>query len=104
MFSKAKKALGLLLVGILLSACAVTLKQSALHIKRDWQEIRERAIIAYAEGKLDQVTVIEFVLIDEAFQQAYVELVDKILADGDVSEDEIAYLQRLIEAWKDRIP
>jgi len=104
MFSKVKKALGLLLVGILLSACAVTLKQSALHIKRDWQEIRERAIIAYAEGKLDQVTVIEFVLIDEAFQQAYVELVDKILADGDVSEDEIAYLQRLIEAWKDRIP
>ena len=104
MYSKIKKTLGLLLVGIVLSACAVTLKQSALHIKRDWQEIRERAVIAYSEGKLDQTTIFEFVLTDEAFQQAYVELVDKILADGDVSEDEIKYLQGLITAWKSRIP
>ena len=104
MYSKIKKALGLLVVGILLGSCAVTVKQSALHIKRDWQEIRERAIVAYSEGKLDGTTVLEFVLTDESFQQKYGELVDKILADGDVSEDEIAYLQRLIEAWKDRIP
>ena len=104
MYNKIRKTLGLLLIGITLSACAVTLKQSALHIKRDWQEIRERAVIAYNEGKLDQTTVIEFVLTDDTFQQAYVELVDKILADGDVSEDEIRYLQNLITAWKSRIP
>ena len=104
MYSKIKKMLGLLLIGVVLSACAVTLKQSALHIKRDWKEIRTLVIIAYNEGVLDYETAIEFVQVDEAFQVAYADLIDKILADNDVSEDEIRYLQNLITAWKSRIP
>mgnify|MGYP001591220061 CR=1 FL=1 len=104
MYSKTKKVVGLLLVGIMLSACAVTLKQSALHMKRDWLEIREKVIVAYNEGKLDAFTALEFINVDEAFQVTYSGLVDKILSDGDVSEDEIAYLQGLITAWRDKIP
>lgn len=103
--TKHTKKLGVLLASvILLSSCAVTLKQTTLHMKRDWLEIRQKVIVAYNEGKLDAETALEFINVDEAFQVTYSKLVDKILSDGDVSEDEIAYLQGLITAWRDKIP
>lgn len=99
-----KKLTLTLSIMLLLVGCSITLKQQTLHLKRDWLEIRERAVVAYNQGKLNNIVVNEFVLSDEAFRLAYSNLVDKVLADGDVSEDEIRYLQNLIEAWKDKIP
>lgn len=89
---------------LIASACALTVKQSVLFLRRDWDTTREAILIALDQDKLPKEAKKDFIAADALFNKVYNKVKDRLLNNGDVTETDLKLLNDLIEVWKARVP
>ena len=88
---------------ILLSACALTLKQSVYHANLAWVEVREEALTAYAKGTVSDQDMVLFLEADKAFVEVYERVKVALLKGEDIAGKDLDFLWEMIEVWRGKI-